>query len=339
MITVTPKELTKLLKHAIKSKVVPMVKSSPGVGKSEIVQQVAKVFKLLVIDLRLSQCEPTDLNGYPDIDKNKAAYIPFNTFPLENDDIPKGYKGWLLFLDEFTSATQSVQAAAYKLILDKAVGQFPLHKNVVIVCAGNLVTDMAFVTRKNTAIQSRLTHLSLVSSAKDWIEWATTQKIDHRIISYIEYNNDALDSFEVSKNNETYSCPRTWVFIHKLINKEHKVSIDMLPLLAGTIGEGGARSFFGFLSVYDDLPTVNEIMTNPLGTKVPEELSSIFALTGTLAKHMTVDKVEDILSYVKRLPEEYQIVTMQKAFKITPDILDIDVVDKWLSYNSSTVFY
>lgn len=103
---------------SIKAKLVPMVMGSPGCGKSMIVQQIAKDYGLKVIDLRLSQCDPTDLMGFPSIgthsvpSKARAGYVPMETFPIEGDEIPKGYNGWLLFLDEFNSAPLAVQAAA-----------------------------------------------------------------------------------------------------------------------------------------------------------------------------------------------------------------------------------
>ncbi len=58
----------RLLIAAIKAKVVPMLKGSPGTGKSQIVYQIAKEYNLQVIDIRLSQCDPTDLAGFPTIE-------------------------------------------------------------------------------------------------------------------------------------------------------------------------------------------------------------------------------------------------------------------------------
>lgn len=96
----------------IKARKVPFLKGSPGVGKSQIVHQIAAQYGLKVIDLRLSQCDPTDLLGFPQINNGKADYAPMSTFPIEQDKIPTGFNGWLLFLDEMSSATPAVQAAA-----------------------------------------------------------------------------------------------------------------------------------------------------------------------------------------------------------------------------------
>lgn len=55
-------EARNLVEKCIRSQLVPMVHGSPAIGKSAIVHQIAKDYRLKVIDLRLSQCDPTDLN-------------------------------------------------------------------------------------------------------------------------------------------------------------------------------------------------------------------------------------------------------------------------------------
>lgn len=105
-------QAVRMITAAMKAKVVPMLKGSPGSGKSQIVYQIADAYNLSVIDLRLSQCDPTDLAGFPVIKEGKADYAPMAHFPIEGDPLPKGKAGWLLFLDEATSAPPAIQAAA-----------------------------------------------------------------------------------------------------------------------------------------------------------------------------------------------------------------------------------
>ena len=192
----------------IRAKIVVMLSGSPGIGKSHIVHQIAAEYGLKVIDLRLAQCDPTDLAGFPTITGEKASYKPMDTFPIEGDDIPKGYNGWLLFLDELNSAAPSVQASSYKIILDRMVGNHNLHKNVAIVAAGNLETDNAIVQPMSTALQSRMAHLELVVDAKEWVEWASSHGIDYRITSYINFKPDALYTFSPDHTDKTYASPR-----------------------------------------------------------------------------------------------------------------------------------
>lgn len=94
---------------------------SPGVGKSDVIKQVAADHNLKVIDFRLSTADPTDLSGLPFMKDGRSTYLPNEAFPLESDPIPtyvdangntQQYAGWLLFLDEISNAPMSVQAAA-----------------------------------------------------------------------------------------------------------------------------------------------------------------------------------------------------------------------------------
>ncbi len=55
-------EAIDLVEIAISAKLVCFIWGSPGVGKSSIVHQIANKHKLKMIDIRLSQCDPTDLN-------------------------------------------------------------------------------------------------------------------------------------------------------------------------------------------------------------------------------------------------------------------------------------
>jgi len=81
-------------------------------GKSAVLHQIAKKFKLFLIDIRLAQCDPVDLSGFPITSGLKAKYLPMDIFPLEDDPIPAGYNGFLILLDEINSASMAVQAAA-----------------------------------------------------------------------------------------------------------------------------------------------------------------------------------------------------------------------------------
>lgn len=194
----------------IKSKLSVMMSGSPGIGKSSIIREIAEEFNLFLIDMRLAQCDPTDLLGFPTIDPKtgKSSYAPMDTFPLDGEPLPKGYSGYLIFLDEFNSAPPSVQSAAYKLVLDRMIGTHHLHKNVAIVCAGNLETDNAIVQPMSTALQSRLVHLELVVDAKEWVEWASSNEIHHHITSYINFKPGNLYTFSPNHSDNTYACPR-----------------------------------------------------------------------------------------------------------------------------------
>ena len=55
-------EAIDLVEIAISAKLVCFIHGSPSIGKSSIIHQIANKHKLKMIDIRLSQCDPTDLN-------------------------------------------------------------------------------------------------------------------------------------------------------------------------------------------------------------------------------------------------------------------------------------
>jgi len=322
----------------IQAKLVPMVVGSPGTGKSQIVHQIAKNYNLQVIDLRLSQCDPTDLLGFPQIIGNKAGYVPMNTFPIVGDPLPDGYSGWVLFLDEFNSASPAVQAAAYKLVLDRMVGIHHLHKNVAIVCAGNLETDNAIVQSMSTALQSRLVHLELVVDAKEWVDWAADTGIDHRITSYINFKPGNLYTFKPDHTDNTYGSPRTWEFANRVLSVVDESEPEFLTMLAGTISEGLAREFVGFCKIYNDLPKLVNIIANPKGIKVPVEPSILFALTGSISHNATKDNFSALMEFVIRLPIEFQVVCLRETVRRNRQMNAHPAVSAWLTNNATQLF-
>lgn len=322
----------------IRAHLVPMMTGSPGIGKSQIIHKIAADYKLKVIDLRLSQCDPTDLAGFPTIKGNKAGYAPMDTFPIEGDVIPEGYNGWLLFLDEMSSASPAVQAASYKLVLDRMVGTHTLHKNVAIVCAGNLETDNAIVQPMSTALQSRLVHLELVVDALEWVDWATTNAIDHRITSYINFKPGSLYTFRPDHSENTYAAPRTWEFADRILKVVDTESKDLRPMLAGTISEGVASEFLSFCKHFDSLPTISAIVQSPDAIQVPHEPSILFAMTGALSHNASMDNFEQLMKFIKRLPLEFQVVCLRETIRRNKAMLGHKAAQQWIAQNATELF-
>lgn len=322
----------------IKAKLVPMLAGSPGCGKSQLIYQIAERYNLKVIDLRLSQCDPTDLAGFPTIEGNKADYVPMKHFPVEGDKIPEGYSGWLLFLDEITSAMPDIQAAAYKLVLDRMVGSHHLHKNVAIACAGNKETDNAVAHAMSTALQSRLVHLELVVDWEEWCNWAADEGMDHRISDFIKFKPSMLYTFSPDHSDNTYACPRTWEFTNRLLKETEVTATDALPLLAGTLSEGVAREFVTFCKIYKDLPSMKEIITNPDKITVPQEPSVLFALTGAMAQNATETNLADLLKFINRLPSEFQVLCLKETIRRNKALLSVPALQDWIAKSGKAFF-
>jgi MoxR-like ATPase len=95
-----------------------MLWGPPGVGKSQFIAQIADKHQVPLIDIRLSQMEPTDLRGIPFRVNDRVEWAIPAMLPDTQRHGPTG----ILFLDEITSAAPTVSTAAYQLILDRRLG-------------------------------------------------------------------------------------------------------------------------------------------------------------------------------------------------------------------------
>jgi hypothetical protein len=338
-----------LIVDCLRAHITPQLVSSPGVGKSAILKQIAEKLELCVIDIRLTEYDPTELNGYPFIlnpdaepDKVKAGHVPMSTFPVEGDEIPmnpktgRRYKGWLIILDEFPSAALSVQAAAYKITLDRMVGSHRLHRSAFVVTAGNKATDKAIVNRLSTAQQSRLATLVIKVCADTWLDWAESVNIDYRVRSFIRYKPDMLHKFDPNHADLTFPCPRTWHFISRLAiaNKWESIIYKKKPLLAGVVGHGACQMFYSFCEIFNDLPSIGAILKDPEGCTLRQEISVQHAAAGLVAHHINKKNADTLIKFLFRLPADLQTMTLREAIKRDDRLRESSAVQKWAAKNS-----
>lgn len=341
-----------LLRQCLRAGLVPILRGPPGIGKSAVMRSVCKEFRLKLIDLRLAQLDPTDLNGFPapDMKTGRATFLVPEVFPVEDQALPKNeegkeLEGWMLFFDEISNAPNSVQGAAFKLILDRMVGQHNLHKRVVMAAAGNRETDRAAAGKLNTAMQSRLVHIDIHSDQKLWCEWAIQENFDTRIISFLNFKPDLMNNFQPSNPDRTYACERTWEMINKLLkakNPNAKKSSDIplsytedFILLSGVIGKAAAMEFTLFAEIFNKLPDINDIINDPDYALYPSELDVRWALTGAVAEVMNENNVEKLIRYVLRMPIEFQIITIRTAIKRCKELRTHREISKWSIANAN----
>ena len=313
----TLKQVAPLIPKLWKAGIVPFLHSSPAQGKSSLSKQLAEQFKLKVIDLRLTELDSTDLSGLPYFNNGKAEFMPFNTFPLQDTPVPKGYEGWLIILDEFNSANQAVMAAAYKLVLDRMVGQHKLHDKVAMLACGNLESDNAIVNPMSTALISRFAHFNIDINVDDWLELASKAGIDYRITSYINFKKSNLYTFKPDAT-EPYASPRTWEMVSKVIKDSDEVST---LLVSSLIGDGVANEFVQYTKLYHKLPTLKDILDNPKGIEIPNDLATTWAVMSMVTHSMTVDNQAKLTVFLRRLSSELQYCALREIKYRNPAVL------------------
>ena len=335
--TISTTELPQAILRTLYCQLTPYISGSPGLGKSDIIRDIAKELNLELIDIRLSQLDSTDLTGLPMLVNNRTTFVPPTIFPLTTDELVEGKQGWLIFLDELSSGSIPTQAAAYQLILDRQVGQYKLHPNVAIIAAGNKATDKAIVNRMSTAMQSRMVHFNLEVKHTDWLTWAIANNIDPRITSFIEFRPELLHKFDPNHQDNTYPAPRTWEFTNRLIKEMTEISLLDTKIISGTVGEGAAREFTAFCSIYNSLPKLKDILANPKTIAINKEPDVMYAFTGLISSNINSQTASTLVQFIERLPLEFQIVTWINSIKRNPELKKLELVKQWIKQHAKEV--
>nr|MCR4562737.1 AAA family ATPase [Bacilli bacterium] len=241
-----------------------MLWGQPGVGKSQGVRQIAAEIeketqkKVVVTDVRLLLFNPIDLRGIPVANEERtlAVWLKPKIFAMDSsDDVVN-----ILFLDEISAAPQSVQAAAYQITLDRAVGEHKLPDNCIVMAAGNRTSDKSVANKMPKALANRLLHLEIKTSFKAWRDWAFRKKVNPMVIGFLSWKNSYLNTFDPSKDELAFATPRSYEMLSNLlwVNKDKDVE-DLFPLISGLIGTGIASEFVTWCKTYKDLPKPKDI--------------------------------------------------------------------------------
>ncbi len=288
--TITPKTLKKILLDFLnpqnhkdpKTRHSIFVWGSMGIGKSEIIQQVNDYYGGLLIDLRLSQYDPTDIRGFPiyDRDTRQMRWAPSSELPtiLQGDKYPI----ITLLLDELNSANPTVLTACYQLILNHRIGEYVLPPNTRIIAAGNADGDRGVTFAMPIPLCNRMLHYTLQFSFDDWIQHATETDYDPYILGFTNWDKESVNGYSPNSEANAFQTPRTWSFVNDYAKRFRNREIDeelFYLYVAGAIGEPHQIKFQAFIENQANLPSTEAILTGQVSKFDSEKIgmSGVYA--------------------------------------------------------------
>lgn len=282
-----------------------MLHGRPGVGKSQVVQQLADRIGARLFDLRLTTIEPQDLRGLPYYDHAARKTVWYRPEDLPDDPNAPS----VLFLDELTAASPYLQPTVYGLLQERRVGRHVLPDTVFIVAAGNTVEDGAIAYEMGTALSDRLVHLHMVAEASDWIEnYAVPQGLDPAVTAFLRGRPDLLDTTDAAlRQGHVIACtPRAWERTSRIMQTIPGRAVRS-AMIAGTLGVAVAAEF---CIVADDIAAsvqVGEMLAADPKARLayyPQSLHGlnalVFGLVGA-ADADTMPSVIEVLEGVRHL--------------------------------------
>lgn len=201
-----------------------------------------------------------------------------NELPNPNDQ-----DNIILFLDELTAAPQSVQAAAYQLVLDRKIGSYILPPNCVIIAAGNRMSDRGVSFKMPTPLANRFVHFELCSDFEDWHYWAIKNRVNPEVLGFLGAFKGKLNQFTPTDAERAFPTPRSWAFVSDMLWNINTIDDGMLQhLVAGCIGNGVASEFMAHRKYSKDLPKPSDILIGKAKEMNNKEISAQYAISAAL---------------------------------------------------------
>jgi len=276
--TVTSVQARKSLLKAFSKKRPLFLWGPPGIGKSELVADIAQELGGYMIDLRLGQMEPTDIRGIPFYNKDTGKMDWAEPVDLPTEEFAKQYPIVVLFLDEMNSAAPSVQAAAYQLILNRRSGKYFLPDNVVMVAAGNRESDKGVTYRMPTPLANRFIHQEMRVDFASYQEWAVNNNIHKDVVGYLSFAKQDLYDFDPKSASRAFATPRSWTFVSQILEDEDGDDDTIMNLIAGTVGEGLAVKFMAHRKIAGKMPKPEDILSGKEKDLNVKEVSAMYSL-------------------------------------------------------------
>ena len=145
-----------------------LLRGRHGIGKSQVVYQLAANAGLPVVERRASQMTEGDLVGLPSVEGNRTSFNPPDWFKMACEEPV------CLFLDEVDRATLEVRQGIFELTDSRKLNGHNLHPDTIIFAAvnGGEHGENYQVNEMDPAELDRWSVWDIEPTVEDWLAWA-----------------------------------------------------------------------------------------------------------------------------------------------------------------------
>jgi len=319
-------QFSKIAPRIIRSRKPVMGHGRHGIGKSEIVYQLApKLAGILgpdftqkwgedylfpIVERRASQMADTgDVIGVPE--PKDSEYGRITSFAPMGWFAEACHKPCILFFDEVDRANNDVRQSLMELCDSRKIAGHYLHPDTIIVAmvnGGSHDESNAYqVSELDPAEHDRWWHVNLEPTVEDWIDWAK-DRCDPLVVDFIRKNPKHLEHKGEIETHKVYPSRRSWAHFDKCIaldtekllepDEDKKISMDLYFIGEGFIGQEGSIAFRDFVETYERQVSVEDIFEGRC-----KEVINSFGINDANAM---IDKISDSDLFKGKL-EDHQL--------------------------------
>ena len=288
-----------------------LLRGRHGVGKSEVVYQLAVSLDKPVVERRASQMTEGDLVGLPKTDGDVTSFCPPDWFQAACDNAV------VLFFDEVDRAVTEVRQGLFELTDSRKLFGNHLHPDTVIVAAinGGDHGSQYQVGEMDPAELDRWTVFDVEPTVEDWLDWAKTN-VDGVVWDFINQNRSHLEHQTDFEPNKVYPSRRSWKRLNDCLMNAGFLADDadkssIYHLATAFVGFEAAVSFNDFVQNYERQVTVEMILdegkidkTSNFGINEHCALIEKIEASDTFTTVLAENQVQNLANYFVTLPSE-----------------------------------
>lgn len=228
-----------------------MLVGKHGIGKSEILTSYFQQDGMKVVTLFLGQMsDPGDIIGLPSkvetknsegVTLSQTDFTPPYWFPVDGKPI-------VLFLDELNRARPEILQTVMDLTLNRKLAGKALPEGSRLIAAVN-DGDEYQLTDLDPALVSRFNIYEFRPSAEEWLNWAVANKLDERVINFIQGNPTWLDGDAGDNKKQQFqgldksADRRAWKKVSDIMQNVDAIKEIHKRVIAGVVGPAAAAAF------------------------------------------------------------------------------------------------
>ena len=293
-----------------------LIRGRHGVGKSEVVYQIAATRGMPVVERRASQMTEGDLLGLPDTadlsDGRKAT-----TWNAPDWLVTACTEPVVLFLDEVDRATMEVRQGLFELTDSRKINGWHLHPETLIIAAVNGGEHGAQyqVGEMDPAELDRWTVFDIEPSPEDWLSWAS-EKVNPILWDFINQNRQHLEHTDDFEPNKVYPSRRSWV---RFMNTVRPLALFaeegdrdlLLNLATGFVGFEAAVSLRDFVQKYEFQVTIEDLLDDGAFEKIQRwgindhaAMVEKMEHASTFVESLSDDQISNLATWFCSMPSE-----------------------------------
>ncbi len=303
--------------------------SSPGLGKSMRMAQLAQELNTGFVPLYPIFSEPTEMKGtlwcYAD-DKGlpHSHYIA----PPDAEELINTTRPTLCLIDDIGNVPQATQSAYLHVVHARRIGPYTISPHVGFVLCSNLISDKANVRGVVTALKSRTIIVKVDPDVDTSIIYFRKIGMPDDLVWYLQYRPQMLFHFVPSYDFTNDACPRTLETVGDLINEGMPDHLEM-ELLEGAAGKPFAQDFFQFRQIKKDLPKLAQIVIDPDNVDVPSDMMRLYCLCSAISSIADRKNFDNIIRYAKRMPSQFLTLLLYDVTTKKPEMKKTSAFINW----------